>query len=245
MSPCVCCVDGRATGGPAHSGRRPVRTRRFCGRKREARRALTVPSVCENMHVRMQRYSAHAALCRERWCVRRTRSGSVLASADRSGTIHLHQTTTVDARAVPRGAHRLRAGPLEAALATARTTTSKCITVARLTPTSREGSGGIWERLHYDWSDRQPRRHEDHRLATSGAVARATSTPSRGGPTERPMWTPSWYARARTSKDGCSALVLGTVGKGVLEKAFQRTPSRPSKRGTGQQVEGSIQIRAT
>ena len=27
-----------------------------------------------------------------------------------------------------------------------------------------EGSGGIWERLHYDWSVPKPRQADDHRL---------------------------------------------------------------------------------
>ena len=31
-----------------------------------------------------------------------------------------------------------------------------------------EGSGGIWERLHYDWSDPAPCGHEDHRLQHLG-----------------------------------------------------------------------------
>ena len=31
-----------------------------------------------------------------------------------------------------------------------------------------EGSGGIWERLHCDWSDPNRRRHDDHRLESLG-----------------------------------------------------------------------------
>ena len=37
---------------------------------------------------------------------------------------------------------------------------------------------------------------------TCGEAARATPTPSRGSPTGRPTWTPSWSARARTSRGG-------------------------------------------
>jgi hypothetical protein len=71
-----------------------------------------------------------------------------------------------------------------------------------------EGSGGIWERLHYDWSDpnRVVMTTTDSNLWGGRA---ATSIPSRGGLMERPMWTPSWYARARTSEGGCSASSLG------------------------------------
>ena len=76
-----------------------------------------------------------------------------------------------------------------------------------------EGSGGIWERLHYDWSDRNRVVMTDHRLQHCGAVARATPTPSRGGPTERPTWTLSWYATARTSKGGRSGSCSGQSAK--------------------------------
>ena len=50
-----------------------------------------------------------------------------------------------------------------------------------------EGSNGIWERLRYDWSD--PKHVVLTTLTrTCGEVARATPTPSRGSPTERPTW---------------------------------------------------------
>ena len=53
-----------------------------------------------------------------------------------------------------------------------------------------EGSNGVWERLHYDWSD--PRRitmtTTDSNLWGRRSV---TPTPSRRGPTGPPTWTPS------------------------------------------------------
>jgi hypothetical protein len=60
-----------------------------------------------------------------------------------------------------------------------------------------EGSSGIWERLHYDWSDpnRVVMTTTDSNL---WAGAPATLTRSRGSPTGRPTWTSSWCAKART-----------------------------------------------
>jgi hypothetical protein len=48
-----------------------------------------------------------------------------------------------------------------------------------------EGSGGVWERLNYDWSN------PNHvvltpQTPTSGEAPRATPTPSHGIPTRRP-----------------------------------------------------------
>ena len=50
-------------------------------------------------------------------------------------------------------------------------------------------------------------------------AARATPTRSRGGPTERPTWTPSWSVTGRTSKGGrsgsCSGPSARRFGKGI------------------------------
>ena len=71
-----------------------------------------------------------------------------------------------------------------------------------------EGSGGVWERLQYDWSD--PKRVV---LTTTDSNLwggdQATPTPSRATPTARPTSTTSSYARARTSRDGCSGACSG------------------------------------
>jgi hypothetical protein len=75
-----------------------------------------------------------------------------------------------------------------------------------------EGSGGIWERLHYDWSDRTRAvmKTIDSNIwgGSSGHVYTFT-----GGPTGRLMWMPSWYAKARTSKGGRSASYSGPSAK--------------------------------
>ena len=67
-----------------------------------------------------------------------------------------------------------------------------------------EGSGGIWERLHYDWSDpnRVVMKTTDSNV---WGGASGHTTPSRDGPTAKRIWMPSWCVRGRTSKDECSA----------------------------------------
>ena len=85
-----------------------------------------------------------------------------------------------------------------------------------------EGSGGIWERLHYDWSD--PNR----------VVMTTTDSNLWGGRsghiytfTRRPDGTTDVDAvvvrEGKNLKGRALGLVLGTVGKGVLEKAFGNT----------------------
>ena len=82
-----------------------------------------------------------------------------------------------------------------------------------------EGSGGIWERLHYDWSD------PDHVVLTT------TDSNAWGG---RSGHTYAFTRRVdgktdidyvvvregKNLKGRFLGLVLGTIGKGKLEKAF-------------------------
>lgn len=82
-----------------------------------------------------------------------------------------------------------------------------------------EGSGGIWERLHYDWSD------------PVHVVLTTTDSNVWGGAsghtynfTRRPDGTTDIEAivvrDGKNIKGQLLGFVLGTVGKGVLEKAF-------------------------
>lgn len=82
-----------------------------------------------------------------------------------------------------------------------------------------EGSGGIWERLHYDWSD------------PLHVVLTTTDSNVWGGDsghtynfTRRPDGTTDIEAivvrDGKNVKGRLLGFVLGTVGKGVLEKAF-------------------------
>ena len=85
-----------------------------------------------------------------------------------------------------------------------------------------EGSGGVWERLHYDWSD--PRR----------VVMTTTDSNAWGGDsghtytfTRRPDGTTEVDAvvvrEGKNLKGRLLGLVLGSVGKNVLAKEFAKT----------------------
>jgi hypothetical protein len=85
-----------------------------------------------------------------------------------------------------------------------------------------EGSGGIWERLHYDWSN--PNR-----------VVMTTTDSNLWGGRSGHTYTFTRRADGRTNLDAVVVregknlkgrmlgLVLGTIGKGVLKKAFANT----------------------
>jgi hypothetical protein len=78
-----------------------------------------------------------------------------------------------------------------------------------------EGSGGIWERLHYDWSD-------PNRVVLTTTDSNLTPTPSHVTPTGLPTLTSSSSAMARTLRAGCSAS-WSAPSAGVLEKAFKNS----------------------
>jgi len=85
-----------------------------------------------------------------------------------------------------------------------------------------EGSGGIWERLHYDWSD--PR----HVILTTtdsntwGGASGHTYTFTRrpDGLTDIDVVV---VREGKNLKGRLLGLVLDTIGKGVLEKAFKNS----------------------
>ena len=85
-----------------------------------------------------------------------------------------------------------------------------------------EGSGGIWERLHYDWSD------PNHVVLTTtdsntwGGASSHTYTFRRrsDGLTDIDLVT---VRDGKNIKGWLLGLVLLTVGKGVLVKAFQNS----------------------
>jgi hypothetical protein len=85
-----------------------------------------------------------------------------------------------------------------------------------------EGSGGIWERLHYDWSD------PNHVVLTTtdsnlwGGASGHTYTFKRqpNGTTDIDVVV---VREGKNLKGRMLGFVLGTVGKGVLEKAFENS----------------------
>jgi hypothetical protein len=85
-----------------------------------------------------------------------------------------------------------------------------------------EGSAGIWERLHYDWSDPH---HvvlttTDSNLWGRDSGHTYTLTPQSDGTTEVDAVV---VREGKNLKGRLLEVVVGTIGKGKLEKAFERT----------------------
>jgi hypothetical protein len=85
-----------------------------------------------------------------------------------------------------------------------------------------EGSGGIWERLHYDWSD------PNHVVLTTtdsnvwGGASGHTYTFTRqtNGTTDIDVTV---VREGKNLKGRLLGFILGTIGRGVLEKAFENS----------------------
>jgi hypothetical protein len=95
-----------------------------------------------------------------------------------------------------------------------------------------EGSGGIWERLHYDWSD--PNRvvltTTDSNAWANAASHTYTFTRQSDGTTEVD------YVVVRDGKNlkgRVLGIVLGTVGKRRLESAFEKAVKAIEARDSG------------
>jgi hypothetical protein len=82
-----------------------------------------------------------------------------------------------------------------------------------------EGSGGIWERLQYDWSDpnRVVLRTTDSNTWSHDSGYTYTFPRSSDGKTNVHV---DIVRKGKTLKGHFLALVLGTVGRGVLKKSF-------------------------
>lgn len=95
-----------------------------------------------------------------------------------------------------------------------------------------EGSGGVWERLRYDWSD------PTHVVLTTtdsnawGGHSGHTYTLSRqpDGTTKVDLVT---VREGKNLKGHFLGVVLGTVGKGVLRKAFDNSVTAIEARNNG------------
>jgi hypothetical protein len=82
-----------------------------------------------------------------------------------------------------------------------------------------EGSGGVWERLHYDWSD------PNHVVLTT------TDSNVWGGHSGYTYTFAGQPMRAKPSRVGCLGSCSGSSASGSWERHWQ-PPSRPSKPGT-------------
>jgi hypothetical protein len=85
-----------------------------------------------------------------------------------------------------------------------------------------EGTGKIWERLHYDWSDPQRIVARVTDSNTWGGASRYTYTltPTPDGTTEVDVVN---VRKGKTVKGRLLAIVVGTVGKGVFAKSLRQT----------------------
>jgi hypothetical protein len=133
-------------------------------------------------------------------------------------TIHLHQTTTLTPEQYTAGLTDF--GPGRAKLFG--NSTDEYLKVHDRGPSYAdvtEGSRGIWERLHYDWSD------------PKHVVLTTTDSNTWGGAsghtynfTRRPNGTTDIdvivVRDGKNLKGRLLSFVLGTVGKGALEKPF-------------------------
>src|SRR5215470_3374048 len=85
-----------------------------------------------------------------------------------------------------------------------------------------EGSGGIWERLHYDWSDRNRvvMKTTDSNIWGGNSGHTYTFTRRPDGKTDVDAVV---VRDGKNLKGWALGLVLATVGKGVLRTAFEKT----------------------
>lgn len=85
-----------------------------------------------------------------------------------------------------------------------------------------EGAGGVWERLRYDWAD--PRHVTmttiDSNLWGGQSGHTYTLTPQPDGTTVLDAWV---VREGKNFKGRVVGLLLGSIGKGALEKALRRT----------------------
>ena len=95
-----------------------------------------------------------------------------------------------------------------------------------------EGSGGIWERLHYDWSDpnRVVMTTTDSNIWGGASGHTYTFTRRPDGKTDLDAVV---VRDGKNLKGRALGLVLGTIGKGVLEKALVNTVKAVEARSGG------------
>src|SRR5580765_6962703 len=143
------------------------------------------------------------------------------AKGARMSTIHLHQTTTSTPEQYVAGLTDFGPGRSKV-FGNSADDYLKVHDRGRSQADVTEGSGGIWERLHYDWSD------PNHVVLTTtdsnlwGGASGHTYTFTRqpNGMTDIDLVT---------IRDGKNLIgwilgfVLGTIGKGVLRKAFENS----------------------
>ena len=136
-------------------------------------------------------------------------------------TIHLHQTTTLTPEQYIAGLTDF--GPGRSKLFG--NSTDEYLKVhqrGRTHADVTEGSGGVWERLHYDWSDLQhvTLTTTDSNLWGGASGHTYTFTRLPDGTTDIDVVV---VRDGKNLKGYLLGFVLGTIAKGVLEKAFEKS----------------------
>src|SRR5262245_45005769 len=136
-------------------------------------------------------------------------------------TLHFHQTTTLTPAQFIAGLTDF--GPGRAKLFA--NSADQYLKVHRLDPSAAdvtEGSGGIWERLQYDWSDpnRVVMKTTDSNLWGGASGHTYTFTRRPDGKTDLDAVV---VRDGKNLRGWILGFVLGTVGKGVLRGAFENS----------------------
>ena len=98
-----------------------------------------------------------------------------------------------------------------------------------------EGSGGVWERLHYDWSNlsRVVLNTTDSNVWSNESGYTYTFPPADDGRTEVDVVI---VRKGKTFKGHFLGFVLGTFGRGVLKKSFVHSVEAIEARRDGASV---------
>ena len=145
--------------------------------------------------------------------------------------IHIHQTMSLTPEQYIAGLTDFSAGRAEVFSKSA-DDYLKVHSVSSTEADVTEGSGGVWERLRYDWSnpDRVVLETTDSNVwgGSSGYTYAFTRLPS--GQTDVDV---DIVREGKNAKGKFLGLVLGTVGKGVLVKAFGQSVKAIEARNNG------------
>ena len=146
-------------------------------------------------------------------------------------TIRIHQTTTSTPEQFLAGLTDF--GPGRSKLFG--NSADECLKVHRHGPSDAdvtEGSGGIWERLHYDWSDpnRVVMTTTDSNVWGGASGHTYTFTRRPDGRTDLDAVV---VREGKNLKGWALGLVLGTIGKRVLTRAFENTVKAIEARNGG------------
>jgi hypothetical protein len=136
-------------------------------------------------------------------------------------TIHLHQTTTLTPEQYVAGLTDFGPGRLKL-FGNSADDYLKVHQRGRFQADVTEGSGGIWERLHYDWSDPNYVVLTTTDSNTWGGASSHTYAFTRrsNGTTDIDVIV---VREGKNLKGRLLGFVLGTIGKRVLQKAFENS----------------------